>query len=68
LNAATSTSNDDSRPEPGDITICVYCSEILTFTDELTCAVISIQDLDPEVQDVIAVVLVNIQAAKPMLH
>jgi len=33
-------------PEPGDVTICVYCSSWLIFNDDMTLRAASRQDID----------------------
>lgn len=33
---ASSMSNPEARPKPGDISICVECCNVLVFNDDLT--------------------------------
>ena len=35
LDAATGVDHD-SRPEPNDVTVCLYCATVLQFNDDLT--------------------------------
>jgi hypothetical protein len=36
LNAATFVGPDDSRPDPGDLSICLYCGYLSAYADDLT--------------------------------
>lgn len=36
LNAATVLGDDDTRPNPGEFTVCMYCGHIMAFADDLT--------------------------------
>lgn len=47
LNAATSITSNPNHPRPGDITVCFYCGEILTWREDLTLRVIEEHDLSP---------------------
>jgi hypothetical protein len=33
---AADPANPDAQPDPGDVTICISCAQILVFTDDLT--------------------------------
>ena len=33
---AADPANPDAKPDPGDVTICISCAQILVFTDDLT--------------------------------
>lgn len=37
MSAATSLDgNEDFRPEPGNVTLCIYCCHIMVYADDLT--------------------------------
>jgi len=40
-------SHADSTPEPGDLTICVYCTALLQFSDSMTLVGMDIDDISP---------------------
>jgi hypothetical protein len=62
--------SDDSgaTASPGDVTICVYCNEILEFTEELMLAKVDITTLPAELQDQLAMVIVGASRRRPTLH
>lgn len=64
LDAATDASGGDAEPRPGDVTICFYCQSVLEFTEEMEFEKINIKDLQPEVQDVIVMMLAQLQEAQ----
>jgi hypothetical protein len=35
LNDAATGVNNDARPSPGDVTVCLYCGHIMVFSDDL---------------------------------
>lgn len=41
IDAATSADGDSEPPGPGDITICVYCGEVLEYQDNMDIAKLS---------------------------
>lgn len=36
LDAALMVGDDGSTPQPGDITLCAYCSHVMAFAEDLT--------------------------------
>ena len=36
LSAATNMDDENLRPKPGDVTVCLYCAEVLVFNEDLT--------------------------------
>jgi hypothetical protein len=36
LDGATSSDADETSPEPGNITICLYCGELMRYENDLT--------------------------------
>lgn len=48
-------------PAEGDVTLCDTCLALLEFNADLTPHQINIKELDPEVQDIIVVVLAHLQ-------
>lgn len=54
LDAATSLEDDQAKPQPGDCTVCFYCSSLLTYNSDYSLKELSEADmkkLDPQVQD-----------------
>lgn len=45
LDAATNADAADIAPRPGDVTACLYCGHILTFTDALTLRDLSVFEI-----------------------
>jgi hypothetical protein len=69
LDAAAATNGDGSPPKSGDVTVCIYCTALLEFTDDLKVKQVDIKSVEPELRDVIAIMIVEIQDNKPMtLH
>jgi hypothetical protein len=69
LDAASATNRDGATPQSGDVTICIYCTTVLAFTDDLAVEKIDIKSIEPELQDILAAMIVEIQDNKPMtLH
>lgn len=64
LDAATGMSDPDAIPKPGDVTICFYCTTVLEFTEDMTLEIVDIKTLEPEVRDIIAMAMVQIQSAR----
>ena len=36
MDAASHLTDDDATPEPGDVTICLYCGMLMAFSEDLT--------------------------------
>lgn len=51
----------DEAPMPGDVTVCLYCTTPLEFTEDMTLKEIDIKSLPKEVQDILVSVVVGIQ-------
>lgn len=51
IDAATAAVSPDDgstpTPEPGDITFCIYCAEILLFKEDMTVRTATKADLEP---------------------
>lgn len=45
LDAATCTYGDATRPNPGDISVCIHCAEISVYTPDMTLRAASVTDL-----------------------
>jgi hypothetical protein len=61
LNAATDTLREGDRPQPGDISVCVYCAGINQWSADMTLEAVTGDELvlvlaDPMVKKAIAVV------------
>jgi hypothetical protein len=37
--------NEEVLPSPGDITVCVYCSDVLTFTEDMQLRVATAEEI-----------------------
>lgn len=59
LDAATSV-NCNASPRPGDVTVCFYCAAPLEFTGDLGFEKIDIKTMEPEVQDLIVMLVAQI--------
>jgi hypothetical protein len=68
LDAATAFDDSGATASPGDVTICVYCNEILEFTEEFMLAKVDITTLPAELQDQLATIIVGTQRMRPTLH
>jgi hypothetical protein len=68
LDAATAFDDSGATARPGDVTICVYCNEILEFTEELMLVKVDITTLPAELQDQLAMVIVGASRMRPTLH
>ena len=64
LDAVTDPSEQNKLPSPGDVTLCLYCDELLEFTDDMMLQPINIKELAPEVQDAVVMMLIEVQAAR----
>lgn len=64
LGAATGISDPSAHPSPGDVTICFYCCTVLEYTQDLDLEPINITSLQPEVRDVIAMTVVQLQSMR----
>lgn len=53
---------DDVTPMEGDVTICATCTALLEFDADLKPHQINIKELEPEVQDIVAVMMIKLQA------
>ena len=52
LTGTTDITPENARPKPGDLSVCVYCGAILTFTATMTLRLLSAaeaRDCDPDV-------------------
>lgn len=51
LDAATAAVSPDDgpapTPEPGDLTFCIYCAEVLLFNEDMTVRAATKADLEP---------------------
>lgn len=45
LEAATFVGDDNRAPEPGDVTICIGCTAILRFTEDLSLRILPADEL-----------------------
>lgn len=50
LDAASHPTNTAAKPKPGDLSICLYCSTIHTFDDELKLQRTYLEDLDEDIR------------------
>lgn len=63
LDRATAMNSEEPvMPSPGDVTLCATCVSLLEFDEDLKPHQINIKELEPEVQDIIAVMMVKLQA------
>lgn len=46
LDAASHTTDADTRPTPGDYSVCINCGELLRFTEAMTVERLSGRELD----------------------
>jgi len=44
---ATSGSDHDNAPRPGDYGVCIYCAGIHQFADDLSIEAVTMDDVDP---------------------
>ncbi len=69
LDATTAMNADaNTRPAAGDVTLCAYCGELCEFDSETRMHKINIKELEPEVQDVIAIMRVELEQYLPTRH
>jgi hypothetical protein len=68
LDAALASDGSDLAVVPGDVTMCVYCTEILEFTEEFMLTKVDINTLPIELQDSLVMIKIGIQAQRPTLH
>jgi transcription elongation factor Elf1 len=68
LDAATALDESGHGPISGDVTICIYCGEILEFTAEMLVAKVDITTLPIELQDSLVMISIGIQNQRPTLH
>lgn len=61
LDAAEGVTDPNAIPKPGDVTVCFYCSTVLEYTEDMQLTAIDLMSLQPEVQDVIAMAILQIQ-------
>lgn len=64
LDAVTGMTDPDAMPEPGDVTVCFYCTTVLEYAEDMTLQIVDIKTLEPEVRDVIAMAMVHMQSAR----
>ena len=64
LDAATDLSDPNNEPTPGDVTLCLYCDALLEFDEDMMLKEINIKELEPEVQDVIVMMLIQAQTIR----
>ena len=57
--------NDDARPEPGDVTVCAWCTAILCFNQDLTLRATSIAERSEMRDAVLAVVRAVLRVGPP---
>jgi hypothetical protein len=65
LDAASSTFDDIAIPKPGDVTICIKCAVVLTFTEDLGLSIATdsyLRELDPDTREKVASVQLAIVA------
>jgi hypothetical protein len=55
-------------PNVGDVSVCIYCHELLEFDKDLMLIKCDINSLDQDMQDHLVTVLVQIASFKPTLH
>jgi hypothetical protein len=65
LDAATATDDDNVVPKSGDVTICIYCTSVLEFTDDMTVEQIDVKSVEPELQDILVAMIAEIQYNRP---
>jgi len=69
LDAATQASEGGPGvPCPGDITICLYCQELLTFDGDLNLVKQNILDLEPHERDMVVQAVIQMQNMRPAIH
>jgi hypothetical protein len=68
LDAASASDGSETTIMPGDVTICVYCTEILEFTEEFMVEKVDITTLPIELQDSLAMIKIGLQDQLPTLH
>jgi len=66
LDGATDMSDPNNRLKfiPGDVTLCLYCDALLEFDKDMMFKEINIKELEPEVQDVIVMMLIQAQTKR----
>lgn len=68
LDAATSTDGYDTTPKAGDVTVCIYCNDVLEFTDDMEFIHVDIKTLPQETQDQIVMMVIGLQDFRPQVH
>lgn len=69
VDAATHPVNDKAVPKPGDLSLCMKCGELMTFNDDMTLRLSSIEDvmgLKPEENNLLERTQKLIREKRPM--
>jgi len=45
VDAASGVADDGAVPEPGDVTICIFCGYLMTFADDLSFRELTEEDI-----------------------
>lgn len=53
---------DESRPEPGDFTVCIQCAMLLRFGDDMVLVQAALADVDESVREEFAKMIATIEA------
>jgi hypothetical protein len=68
LDGATATDGKTTQPQPGDITICAYCTEVLEFTNNMKFIKTDHTKLPFETQAVLVQMIEALMDERPKFH
>lgn len=64
LNATTGVSDHAAIPQPGDITVCLYCTSILEYDNAMSLVTVNRDEIEPEVLSLIDMAIASIQQSR----
>lgn len=68
LDGATAIDGEQTMPEPGDITVCVYCTEVLEFTTTMEFIKTDLTKLSYNMQAGLVQMIDSIKDVRPRFH
>lgn len=64
LDAATGINDHAAIPQPGDITVCLYCTSILEYNNAMSLVTVNRDEIEPEVLSLIDMAIASIQQSR----